>query len=758
MMKAYRAKARSLVQQMTLEEKAGLCSGQDIWATKPVERLGIPSIWMADGPTGLRKAASGQEGGLGSSLPATCFPTASALGASWDTGLIYEVGQAIGRECQAQDVQVLLAPGVNMKRSPLGGRNFEYFAEDPVLAGEIAAAFIRGVQSEGVGTSLKHFAVNNQEFERMFISAELDERTLREAYLPAFRIAIKKANPWTVMCAYNKVNGTYASEHHHLLHQILKEEWGYKGFVVSDWGAVNDRVAGIRAGLHLEMPSSGGYNDEKIAAAVRNGELAEARLDEVVEDLLAVILLADASRKDGLSADFGQHHYLARRVAAECMVLLKNEADILPLPANTSLAVIGRFAKEPRFQGAGSSQVVPTQVDTAWEELQAYFGALAYAPGYDDPDRVDRQLIDEACRAAAGAKAAVLFVGLPSKYESESFDRGHIGLPPAHNALVEAVARVQPNAIVVLTNGSAVSMPWHNEVKAILEGWLAGQGGGGAVADILSGKANPSGKLSETFPQRLEHNPSYLNWPGAHGKVLYGEGIFIGYRYYDTKDIEPLFPFGHGLSYTNFEYSGMSLSETGLADDPQFTIRVLVHNSGRRAGQEVVQLYVSQEECRLQRPEKELRAFAKVSLEPGSQKEVTFQLSRRDFAYFNPAINDWVVDSGAYHIMVGASSRDIRLKQTIKLRVAKEAFVPFSRYTPIKEWLRHPRSAETMKALMGQVWQYYGGKPADEDALAMMEAHFMDLPLVKLVVSSRGAFTLEQLDEMVRGVNGWVGE
>ncbi|MCB0563925.1 MAG: glycoside hydrolase family 3 C-terminal domain-containing protein [Phaeodactylibacter sp.] len=753
MMKVYRTKARSLVQQMTLEEKAGLCSGQDIWATKPVERLGIPSIWMTDGPTGLRKATSGKEAGLGSSLPATCFPTASALGASWNTGLIFEVGQAIGRECQAQDVQILLAPGVNMKRSPLGGRNFEYFAEDPVLSGEMAAAFIRGVQSEGVGTSLKHFAVNNQEFERMFISAELDERSLREAYLPAFRIAVKKANPWTVMCAYNKVNGIYASEHAYLLHQILKEEWGYKGFVVSDWGAVNDRVEGIRAGMHLEMPSSGGYNDEKIVTAVRSGDLDEGRLNEVVEELLAVILLADASRKEGLSVDPVQHHRLARRVAAECMVLLKNGEDLLPLAANTSLAVIGRFAKEPRFQGAGSSQVVPTQVDNAWDALQPYFESLTYAPGYQDPDRIDQHLIDEACSVAAEAGAAVLFVGLPSKYESESFDRQHLGLPPAHNALVEAVSQVQPNTVVVLTNGSAVSMPWHNEVKAILEGWLAGQGGGGAVADILSGKVNPSGKLSETFPQRLEHNPSFLNWPGAHGKVLYGEGIFIGYRYYDAKGVEPLFPFGHGLSFTNFEYSEMSLSEAAVTDNSKITVRVSVHNSGHRAGQEVVQLYISQEECRLQRPEKELRAFAKVPLEPGAQKEVIFQLDPRDFAYYNPAIGEWVVDGGAYYIMVGASSRDIRLKQVVEIRGDKEAFVPFTRYTPIKEWLRHPRSAETMKAMMEKVWQYYGGKPADEDALAMMEAHFMDLPLIKLVVSSRGAFSMKQLDEMVRGVN-----
>lgn len=754
MIKAYRSKARNLVQQMTLEEKAALCSGQDMWATKPIERLGIPSIWLSDGPTGLRKAASGQEGGLGSSLPATCFPTASALGASWDIQLAFEVGQAIGRECQVQGVQVLLAPGVNMKRSPLGGRNFEYFAEDPALAGEMAAAYIRGVQSEGVGACLKHFAVNNQEFERMFISAEVDERTLREIYLPAFETALEKGRPWTVMCAYNKVNGIYASEHPYLLHHILKEEWGYGGFVVSDWGAVNDRVEGIRAGLHLEMPSSGGYNDQKIVAAVRSGELSESRLDEVVGDLLAVILLADASRKDGLSVDSARHHQLARKAAAECMVLLKNEEDILPLSEEGSVAVIGHFAKEPRFQGAGSSQVVPTQVDNAWDALQHYYNNLTYAPGYQDPDRPDSQLIEEACRVARESEVAVVFVGLPSKYESESFDRRHISLPPAHNALVEAVARVQPNTVVVLTNGSAVSLPWHRNVKAILEGWLAGQGGGGAVADVLSGKVNPSGKLSETFPQRLEHDPAFLNWPGANGKVHYGEGIFIGYRYYDTKAIEPLFPFGHGLSYTNFEYSGMKLSESALGEELHITVRVSVHNTGKRAGQEIVQLYVRQEACQLQRPEKELRAFAKVSLEPGGQKEIIFHLNQRDFAYYHPAAGAWVAESGIYYIMVGASSRDIRLEQAFELQSGEELFVPFTRYTPIKAWLQHPRSAEKMKAMMEKVWQYQGGKPTDADALKMMEAHVMDLPLAKLVAASRGAFSLEQVDEMVKMVNG----
>lgn len=756
MINDYRSRARNLVQQMTLEEKAGLCSGRDMWTTKPIERLGIPSIWLADGPTGLRKASAGDAGGLGASQPATCFPTASALGASWDGRLAYEVGQAIGRECQAQGVQVLLAPGVNMKRSPLGGRNFEYFAEDPVLAGEMAAAFIRGLQSEGVGACLKHFAVNNQEHGRMYINAVVDERTLRETYLPAFEIALEKGRPWTVMCAYNKVNGTYASEHSHLLHQILKKEWGYEGIVMTDWGAVNDRVKGIRAGLHLEMPSTGGYFDRQIVEAVRKGELSEARLDEMVEELLAVILLADASRKKGLSVDYARHHELARRAAAECMVLLKNEEDILPLPAEASVAVIGRLAREPRFQGAGSSQVVPTRVDNAWVALQEHFNNLSYAPGYEDPDTISRELIDEACRAARDAEVALIFVGLPSQYESESYDRRHISLPPAHNALVEAVAEVQPNTAVVLINGSAVSMPWRRDVKAILEGWLAGQGGGNALADVLAGKVNPSGKLSETFPQRLEHNPAHLNWPGANGEVHYGEGIFIGYRYYDAKSIMPLFPFGHGLSYTNFEYSGMKISESALGEELHITVRVWVHNSGKRAGQEVVQLYVRQEGCRLQRPEKELRAFAKVSLEPGAQKEIVFHLNQRDFAYYHPAAGDWVAESGIYYIMVGASSRDIRLEQAFELQSGESPFAPFNRYTPIGDWLRHPRSAETMEAMMPQVWKYHGGKPEDEEALAMMEAHLRGLPLIKLVSYSRGEFSLEQLDEMVRSANGGI--
>jgi beta-glucosidase len=752
---AYRAKARDLVQKMTLEEKASLCSGRDFWTTKPIERLEIPSIWLSDGPHGLRKAPTSDAGGLGNSLPATCFPTASAMASSWNTALARRVGEAIGDECQAQGVQIILGPGVNMKRSPLGGRNFEYYSEDPLLSGKMAAAFINGVQSRGVGTSLKHYAVNNQEFERMSISAELDERTLREIYLPAFEIAVKESQPWTVMCSYNKVNGVYASENEYLLNDILKKEWGLEGVAVTDWGAVNDRPEGVRAGLHLEMPGSGGFNDRKIVEAVKSGKLSQERLDEVVEELLAVILYAHAQRREGAAFDADAHHRLAREAAGECVALLKNEGNLLPLADRKKIAVIGGFAKTPRYQGAGSSQIVPTRIDNAWDELQKrYSSGLTYAAGYESSDRPDEALIEEARKAAKAADVAILFVGLPSKYESEGFDRQNIDLPPAHDALVEAVAAAQPNTVVVLTNGSAVAMPWRDKVKAIVEGWLTGQAGAGAVVDVLTGAVNPSGKLAETFPQRMEHDPAYLNWPGENGKVHHREGLFIGYRYYDAKAIEPLFPFGHGLSYTTFQYNSLSASLDEAGDPYAVTVKMKVKNTGKVAGKEVVQLYVRDRQSGVQRPDKELRAFDKVQLAPGEEKEIAFKLGKRDFAYYDPQTKAWRVESGEFDILAGASSRDIRLEQTVNIESADPpAPVRFDRYTPMKVWMQHPKGRAMVEPIM-QAFASFGAGPAgDEEAAAMMQAVFMDMPMIKLVSFSQGMFTETMLDGMIQAVN-----
>ena len=562
----YRSRAGSLVAKMSLEEKALFLSGDGWWKTHALERLEIPSITMTDGPHGLRKV---EGGGLSTSVPATCFPTASALASSWDTELVQRVGVALALESQASDVQILLGPGVNMKRSPLGGRNFEYFSEDPLLAGKMAAAYIRGVQSQGVGTSLKHYAANNQEFERMAASSNLDERTLHEVYLPAFEIAIKEAHPWSVMAAYNPVNGVPATENGLLLREILRTRWGFDGFVVSDWGAVDDRVKGVTAGLNLEMPGSGDYNRNKIIEAVRKGNLASAVLDGIVEELLAVILEARDRHQPGIVFDVSEHDALARRAAGESLVLLKNAEDLLPIDfAKTrTIALIGAFAKLPRYQGAGSSQVNPTRVSTAYDEFVKVADQgvkILYAAGYTDDGATTDDLVARAVEQAKEAQVAILFAGLPDSFESEGFDRSSLDLPAGHNQLIDAVSSVQPNVIVVLMNGAAITMPWVDKVKAIVEAWLGGQAGGGAIADALTGKINPSGKLSETFPARLEDTPAFPDFPGLTKAANYGEGIFIGYRYYDTRKIDPLFPFGFGLSYTTFSYSDLRVSATGI--------------------------------------------------------------------------------------------------------------------------------------------------------------------------------------------------
>ena len=643
----FQKKAQRLVSQMTVEEKARLMSGNGAWTTHAVQRLDLPSMFMADGPHGLRKATGSH---VADSVRATCFPTASALASSWNTQLVRQVGAAIGRECQAHDVQLLLGPGINMKRSPLGGRNFEYFSEDPVHAGQLAAAYIQGVQGEGVGTSLKHFAVNNQEHERMVSSSNLDERTLHEIYLPAFEIAVKEAQPWSVMCAYNKINGVYASENELLLERILRDDWGFQGFVVSDWGAVRDRVQGVMAGLNLEMPGSGEVNRKKIIEAVESGRLPEGRLDEVVTDLVAIVLKAKASHRAGVQVDVEQHQALAHEAASESIVLLKNEENILPLDVQgATLAVIGAFAKQPRYQGAGSSQVNPTRVTRAWEELARLAGGtdrLAYAAGYDAEGVTNPALLEQARMAARMSDVAVVFVGLPDSHESEGFDRSTLDMPEGHVRLIEAVSEVQPRTVVVLMNGSAVTMPWANKAQAIVEGYLTGQAGGSAIAAVLAGQVNPSGRLAETFPQRLADTPTALEFPGLHQQAHYGEGLFIGYRYYDKKQLEPLFPFGFGLSYTTFALSDLKLDADSIRDNQTLGVQVTVKNTGTVAGKHVVQLYVREDKPRLVRPERELKAFAKVALEPGEEKTVRFELSRRDFAHYDVVRHDWAVHSG----------------------------------------------------------------------------------------------------------------
>lgn len=688
------------VPHLTLEEKASLCSGLNFWQTKPIERLGIPSLCMTDGPHGVRLQRS--DGSFTDSEPATCFPTAAALASSWDPALVERVGQALGDECRALGVHVLLGPGANIKRSPLCGRNFEYFSEDPLLSGEMAAAHIRGVQSRGVGASLKHFAANNQEYRRMTTSAEVDERTLREIYLASFEGAVKGGRPWTVMCAYNRLNGTYCSEHPWLLTQVLRREWGFDGVVVSDWGAVNHRVQGLAAGLDLEMPGGPYAQDAEIVQAVRDGRLDEAVLDAAVERLLA--LVDRAYQPKGQPAVLDAHHRLARQAAAESMVLLKNDEAVLPIAQGRRVAVIGAFAVSPRYQGGGSSHVNPARLDEPLAELRRAFGdqLVLYAPGYAlDDDALRPDLIDEAVRAAEQADIAVIFAGLPESWESEGYDRPHMRMPDAHVALIEAVASAQPHTVVVLSNGAPIEMPWIHCVPAVIEAYLAGQAFGGAIADVLSGAVNPSGKLGETFPLRLEHNPSHPFFPGEGDRSEYREGVFIGYRHYDTKEMDVLFPFGHGLSYTTFEYEAIRVSRQQVRDDEVLTVQVDVRNTGQRAGKEVVQVYVEPRASRVIRPRRELRAFAKVALAPGETRTVEFQLGKRAFAYYDVNAGDLTVESGWYEIRVGSSSRDLRLTASVEVTsTAPRRPVPVHANATLGDLLDDPATGPVLRELL----------------------------------------------------------
>lgn len=755
-------KISDLIKKMTLEEKAALCTGASPWTTTPVERLGLPELTVSDGPHGVRRVTNVNDL-IAASLPATCFPTASCMASTWDVDLIHAMGQALAEECIALNVDVVLGPGANMKRTPLGGRNFEYYSEDPFLAGQMAAGFIAGVQSKGVGTSLKHFAANNQEFQRMTISAKIDERTLREIYLPAFETAVKKAKPWTVMCAYNKLNGTYCSENHRLLVDILKDEWGFEGFVVSDWGAVHDRVASLKGGLDLEMPGPKERRVKAVVEAVRSGELDEAVLNESVRRILGIVLQAAETPK-GRKFDILGHHALARRIAAEGMVLLKNNG-ILPLKKPQHIAVIGRAAKEAHFQGGGSSHINPTQVDNPIKELQKVTGdaELSYAEGYPADASYDQALIDAAVNNARSADVALLYLALPDSKESEGYDRADLDLTPQQVALIKAVTSVQPKTVVILNNGAPVVMSkWIDGTAAVLEGWMMGQAGGGAIADVLYGKVNPSGRLAETFPLRLVDTPAYINFPGGNGEVRYGEGIFIGYRYYDAKELQVLFPFGYGLSYTTFAYSNPRISAATFKDVDGLTVSVDVTNTGKTAGKEVVQIYVHDHKSSLVRPPKELKGFAKVELQPGETKTVTLALDFRAFAYYHPAYKQWISEDGEFDILIGASSADIRCTQTVTLQSTLELPCLLNRESTLRDWMEDPRGKrvfgplfQQMTARMQAAFGGGEGEGAGMDAMGFL----MEMPLLSVLHFQDSALPMPPEDlvdgllAQVRGTN-----
>lgn len=675
---------------LTLTEKASLTSGAGDFVTEAVGP--VPMVAMSDGPHGLRLPKEAGDGGqldLHSASPATCFPPAVALGSSWDVALAEKVAGAIAAEARDNGVHVVLGPGINIKRSPLCGRNFEYFSEDPLLTAELGGAMVRGLQRAGVGAALKHFAVNNQETDRMRVSADIDERPLREIYLRAFERIVRRDRPWSVMSAYNALNGTPLSENRRLLTDILRREWGFDGIVMSDWGAVRDRVTALAAGLDLQMPTTRGRTDAEVVQAVKNGDLAVEDLDASVERLA---LFAQRTTAPAASApvDYDAHHALARQAAERCIVLLRNEQNLLPLDAAAcSIAVIGELARTPRYQGAGSSQVTPTQLDAPLDALRELAGpaAVDFTPGHRLDGTPDEGLLVQAVRLAASSDTVILFLGLPAQDESEGFDRDHLDLPTAQLALVERIAEANPRTVVVLSNGGVVrTAPWHERVPALVEGWLLGQGGGTALARVLFGHAAPSGRLAETVPLRLEDSPSHLSFPGEEGHVRYGEGVFVGYRGHDRRGNDVVFPFGHGLTYTTFAYDALAVDLAGQ----RIEVRLSVTNTGLRSGRETVQIYVSAPDgSRVARPPRELRGFAQVDLEPGQSREVSITFERGDLAYYSEREAGWFVEAGTYTVEAGASSRDIRCSADLMVEGDASTARLTGRST-LGEWLAHP--------------------------------------------------------------------
>lgn len=653
-------KHKELIAKMTLEEKASLMSGKDFWQTQNIDRLGIPSMFLADGPHGIRKQAEAADHlGLNASIPATCFPTAATVANSWNEQLVEDMGHYLGKEAVAQGVNVLLGPGINMKRNPLAGRNFEYFSEDPYLAGKLAAGMIRGIQSQGISACVKHFAVNNQEERRMVIDTIVDERTLREIYLTAFEIAIEEGESKAVMSSYNMLNGDFTNESWHLMRDILRKEWGYEGLVVTDWGGSNDRVAGLIAGNELEMPTTAGETNQEIIAAIKSGKLQEAVLDECVDRILELIFTTNAAlQAEQAEMDEQLHHRMAQKVAEESIVLLKNENQILPIGKEKKVAVIGDFAQAARYQGAGSSIVNPTMLEHTLPNLeQSGLTAIGFAQGFDRYGKKSRKKVEEACALAKQADVVLLYIGLDEVTEAEGLDRQNTEIPGNQIELLKALVQVNPNIVAVLSCGAVVEMPWIDQVKGLVHGYLSGQAGAKAMLQVLTGKVNPSGKLAETYPLQYEDTPSYYQFPGKEVSVEYREGPYIGYRYFDTAGVNVRFPFGYGLSYTSFEYANLQISKQGASFE--------ITNSGSVAGMEVAQLYVGCQSKQIFRPRKELKGFTKVMLNPGETKAVTIPFDNKAFRYFNTATNQWEVEEAVYEIMIGASSADIRLQGTL---------------------------------------------------------------------------------------------
>lgn len=707
-------KIQELVRQMTLEEKCSLLSGKDMWHTVPIKRLGIPSMMVSDGPHGLRtQKGDADHIGLNESIKAVCFPAASATTASFDPEMLEKMGEALGKEAQAVDLGVVLGPAVCMKRSPLCGRNFEYMSEDPYLAGEMAAAMISGIQSQGVGTSIKHFAANNIEWRRMTNSSNVNERALREIYFPAFETAVKKAQPWTLMCSYNRINGTFSSDNKWLLTDVLRDQWGFEGFVVTDWGAMNDRVQGVLAGCDLEMPGKVPSNDEAVAQAVREGKIREADVDRCVERILNIVFkYAENHRSE--TFDYDADTELAAKIEEQCMVLLKNDDHILPLKKGQKILFVGGYAEKPRFQGGGSSHINCSRIISVLDSIHAdpqRYGTVSYVEGFGvDAAEPKQEAQQKAVEAARQADVVVVFAGLPDSFESEGFDRTDLEMPKAQNEMIAQLAKVNPNLVVVLHNGSPIAMPWLDKVKGVLECYLGGQAVGKAQAEILYGYENPSGRLPETFPLRVEDTPCYLNFPGNGIDVNYDEGIFIGYRYYASRKMPVLFPFGYGLSYTSFAFSALKVEP----EKEGASVSVKVTNTGKTAGRQVVQLYVSDKTGAAVRPIRELKGFTKVYLEPGQTTEVTMQLDRRSFAYWDETKNDWKVPNGPFEIQICDNAMEPVLTAPFTVTFGEGLIQQVDENTPMGIIMKNPQAAQMlMQILQSAGSAFSGGQKAD---------------------------------------------
>lgn len=743
----------SLLAQMTTDEKISLACGYDFWKTRAIERLDVPQVMMCDGPHGLRKqSGEGDHLGINESIETVCYPSASALAASFDTEVMEQLGEALGKECQAENVGMLLGPGVNMKRSPLCGRNFEYFSEDPYLAGKMAAAYIRALQSKGVSACVKHFAANNQETLRMSGDSQLSERVLHEIYLPAFETAVKEGGTRSVMCAYNAINGEFCSTNKLLLTDILRDRWGFDGFVVTDWGAGKDVVRGLKAGVDLNMPGGHDSISNPVRAAFESGEISELELDRMAGRMLRFALDNQNFQRPETRIDREACATLSAEIASQCAVLMKNDG-ILPLKEGEKVAFIGEFAAAPRYQGSGSSHINTRHAISALEAADGL--PVIYSKGYSALSaETDEALLDEAVKVAQACSTAVVFAGLPDSFESEGFDRETLAMPENQNRLIESVAAVNPNIVVVLHGGAPMLMDWIDKVQAVLCVYLGGQGIGKATVELLYGRQNPSGKLAETWPKKLADTPSYLNFPGTEGKVEYAEGVYIGYRYYDKKEMDVLFPFGHGLSYTSFAYSDLKLSKAQMDDTDTLIVTCKVRNTGKIAGKEAVQLYVRNAPGEVSRPLRELRAFSKVELNPGEEKDVSFSLTKRAFSYYEEKIHDFYVPSGVYSIELGASSRDIRLVSEISVTGTVELPYVYSLSSTIGSLKKTAKGRELLvqiKAGMGSSDRTGNPDAMGEGGKRMMEQMMLEMPLGALATFS--GVPMEKLQGMVMMLN-----